>query len=82
MLKALPGKAFPFTVTLITPVAQAFEGKNSFRVEADLDSGSGQLRPGMEGIGKISVGERHLFWIWTRRTFDWLRVQMWNWFGI
>lgn len=82
MVAALPGREFPFTVKLITPVAQVSGGKNSFRVEASLDEGAEELRPGMEGIGKVSIGERRLIWIWSRRTLDWMRVMLWNWFGI
>ena len=37
------------------------------------------LRPGMEGIGKVVVGERSLLWIWTHGFFDWLRLALWNW---
>lgn len=81
-LSALPSDKLAFTITHITPVAQAFGGKNSFRVEANLDPGSTQLRPGMEGIGKVGIGQRRLIWIWTRRTIAWLRIQLWNWTGL
>lgn len=60
-------------------VAQAEEGKNLFRVEAALDPGEVTLRPGMEGVGKITVGERSYAWIWTHRLLDWLRLQAWTW---
>lgn len=60
-------------------MAQAEEGKNLFRVEAKLDRSDIKLRPGMEGVGKILVGERSYAWIWTHRLFDWLRLQAWTW---
>jgi RND family efflux transporter MFP subunit len=82
MLTALPGEALPFTTTLITPVAEAFEGKNSFRVEANLEGRADKLRPGMAGIGKLTVGQNYLIWIWTRQTTSWLRVLIWKWFGL
>jgi RND family efflux transporter MFP subunit len=82
VVTAIPDLPLPFSVTLITPVAQASEGKNRFRVEASLDQRIGQLRPGMEGIGKIDIGERRLVWIWTHSLVDWLRLQAWNWFGV
>jgi hypothetical protein len=51
-----------------------------FRVEAQIDGGNAaRLRPGMEGVGKVSVGERSLIWIWTHGFFDWLRLALWNW---
>ena len=32
-----------------------------------------------EGVAKIDVGRRQLFWIWTRPLVDWLRLQLWSW---
>lgn len=78
-LAALPGQRFPFTVRLITPVTQAKEGRSVFRVEASLDGDTSGLRPGMEGIGKVEAGQRNLFWIWTHRLVDHLRLVFWSW---
>lgn len=70
----------PLTVTKVTPVASAQDGKNTFRVEASLNGDiSPRLRPGMEGIGKVSVGSRSLWWIITHTFTDWLRLGLWNW---
>lgn len=82
MVAALPGETFPFIVTLVTPVASVTDGRNHFRVEANLDSVSKTLRPGMEGVGKIDVHRKLLVWIWTHRFFEWLRLQIWSWVGI
>jgi multidrug resistance efflux pump len=78
MLAGLSGEALDFKVVNIS-MAQAEEGKNLFRVEAKLDRSQIPLRPGMEGVGKISVGEMSYAWIWTHRLFDWLRLQAWTW---
>jgi multidrug resistance efflux pump len=70
----------PLTVTKVTPVATAQDGKNTFRVEANLNGDiSPRLRPGMEGIGKVSVGSRSLWWVITHSFTDWLRLGLWNW---
>lgn len=82
VLAALVGERFPLTVSLVTPVAQAREGRNTFRVEAVLGELVPGLRPGMEGVGKVSIGEEYFAWIWTRRFFDWLRLQAWAWMGV
>ena len=37
------------------------------------------LRPGMEGVAKVWVGERPLAWTWTRRLMDWIRLTGWRW---
>ena len=80
VLSSLPDQNLPFTVRTITPVATQHDGRNVFRVEAHIDGGNAaRLRPGMEGIGKVTVGERSLIWIWTHGFFDWLRLSLWNW---
>ncbi|MEO8008774.1 MAG: HlyD family efflux transporter periplasmic adaptor subunit, partial [Betaproteobacteria bacterium] len=76
---SIPGERFNFKVTKITPVNTAKEGRNFFRVEAQLDSGADRLRPGMEGIGKIYVDERKLVWIWTHSLTEWLQLWVWSW---
>jgi hypothetical protein len=37
------------------------------------------LRPGMEGVGKVEVGERKVLWVWTHGLTDWLRLALWRW---
>jgi len=76
---SIPGERFSFKVTKITPVNTAKEGRNFFRVEAQLERGADRLRPGMEGIGKIYVDERKLVWIWTHSLTDWLQLWVWSW---
>ena len=65
-LSGLPGQTLDFLVQQITPVASQQEGRNYFRVEAHLLSAPERIRPGMEGVGNIGVGDRKLIWIWTR----------------
>ena len=36
------------------------------------------MRPGMEGVVNIEIGQEKLLWIWTRRLVDWLRLFAWN----
>lgn len=79
LVAALPDTTFPFTVDRITPIAVAFEGRMYFKVEGHLNSGSDRLRPGMEGVGKISAGEGRLVWIWSRSLLYWTRLAAWKW---
>jgi RND family efflux transporter MFP subunit len=76
-LTALPGRTFPISVGKITPVAQAVDGRNAFRVEARLEAQGPQLRPGMEGVAKVQAGRHRLAWSWTRRLTDWLALTLW-----
>jgi len=79
VLPSMPEETFPFLVEKITPVSIAKEGRTFFRVEAKMEKVSDRLRPGMEGIGKITVDRRRLIWIWTRDAIDWVRLKLWAW---
>jgi len=79
VLTALPRMRLPFTVTRLTPVSLAEEGKNHFLVESRLEEASDRLRPGMEGYGKVTVDRRRLIWIWTHDIVDWVRLWAWTW---
>ncbi len=80
-LSGMPQERLSFTVRQVTPISTPQDGRNYFRVEAQLDQATVRLRPGMEGIGKVEVGERKLIWIWTHPLVDWLRLWAWKWFG-
>jgi multidrug resistance efflux pump len=81
VLSALPDHDIQVIVDSITPVTRAAEGRNYFNVEARLKDERGLYRPGMEGVSKISVGERRYVWIWTRELVNWLRLWSWRWIG-
>lgn len=78
VLSALPYQPLDFAVSKITPVSTAEQGRNFFRVEAKLEHPSPDLRPGMDGVGKVAVGRRKLLWIWTHNLTDWARLFAWK----
>jgi len=77
-LRSLPNETFDFVVTRITPVSQSGNGRNAFRLEANLDGAPDALRPGMDGIAKIEAGEHPIGVIWTRAFVRWARLQLWR----
>lgn len=82
MLSALPNVPFGFVVRKITPISTAREGRNYFRVEAQLENVSERMRPGMEGVGKILVDRRKLVSIWTRDLREWMQIWVWSWWPL
>ena len=78
-LSAAAEDTFEIIVEKITPVSVPGEGANYFQVEAALVETPAFLRPGMQGVGKIAIGERRLLWIWTHKLVDWLRLKLWSW---
>jgi len=77
-LAGLPDDPMPIVVQRITPISTVDDGRNFFAVQARLLSDETQmLRPGMQGVGKVYIGQRKLVWIWTHDMLDWL--SMWAW---
>lgn len=91
VLAGLPGQHMDIRVSQVSPVANAEDGHNSFRVEAAvMPSPNSQgkaggadvvglgLQPGMEGVGKVKVGEHSLLWLGFHRIWDWARYTAWS----
>jgi multidrug efflux pump subunit AcrA (membrane-fusion protein) len=79
VLTSMPNDTLPLEVSKITPVSVVDQGRNYFRVEAVARGATAQLRPGMEGVGKIEVDERKLIWIFTHKLVHWFRMWTWTW---
>ena len=78
-LTSMPNREIPLVVDKITPVSVIEQGRNFFRVEAVAKGEIDKLRPGMEGVGKIQIERRTLFWIWTHKLTHWVRMWVWSW---
>ncbi|MFK7855484.1 MAG: efflux RND transporter periplasmic adaptor subunit [Granulosicoccus sp.] len=78
-LTGLPDSKLPFTVDRIVPLSTPREGRNVFEVQGELDEQSNSIRPGMEGIAKVTVERRKLIWVWTHELIDWLKLTLWAW---
>ncbi len=73
-----PKLKFPVTVQMIEPAAVTKKDGNVFLVRLQLDRRvENWWRPGMTGLCKISTEKQSLFWIFTHRTVDFLRMKLW-----
>jgi hypothetical protein len=79
LMTGLSDTPMNFVVSKITPLAESEEGRNYFRIEARVDQPPVSLRPGMEGVGKVEIGDRSLWWIATRSLNEWLVITLWKW---
>jgi len=78
-LIGLPYDQLAISISRITPVATVQNGGNYFRVEGNMqDMNETLLRPGMQGISKIQVGEESVLWVWTHTLFERLRLWFWS----
>ena len=80
-LSALPQQPISFTIDRLTPVISDVDGGSYFNVEASLLTGDIALQSGMEGIGKVVIGERKYADIWSRSFLEWLRLKLWSFWG-
>lgn len=78
-LTGQPNLSHAFKVSTVTATASVQDGTNGFRVEAAWDGSVPALSPGMQGVGKVEVGEANLLTLWTRSSIDWLRLKLWTW---
>jgi RND family efflux transporter MFP subunit len=74
---SLPGEVFALRVKMITPISEVRDGRNYFRVDAELTRELDLLRPGMMGTGKLITGRRALGWIMFHDLWNWLRLSLW-----
>ena len=77
-LAGMPDEIIPLRISRIFPVASADQGSNHFRVEGELETTPGGLRPGMQGVAKIVVGRASLLTVWTSSLLDRLRLWFWS----
>lgn len=75
---ARPEASRPFRIDRVLGSARVIDGRNVLVAEADLAvAGPTWLRPGMEGVARIHVGPRRIWWIVLHRAVDYLRLNFW-----
>ncbi len=79
VLAALPSQTLQLRLGEIVTIADSETLSPVFRVEARLGEEPEALRPGMQGVAKVVVGERPRWWVWSHDLLDWLRLHLWRW---
>ncbi len=77
-LESLPHHPLEGRLVRIYPRSELREAENVFVGRVELASQSPELRPGMRGRAKLSVGPRPLLWILFHRAWDHLLFR-WGW---
>jgi len=72
-----PSQRIEFRVERINPIAEVVNQRNVFKVRVELLETYPWMRPGMEGVARVSVGKRRYVWIWTRKIVNWIRMKLW-----
>lgn len=72
-----PGQYIRFVVERVNPAAEVVNNRNVFKVRARLLETRPWMRPGMEGVAKVTVEKRSYAWIWSRKVVNWIRMKLW-----
>lgn len=77
-LASRPQDKYRIQLERLEPAAVAKQGGNVFIARCRIvDPVPAEWRPGMTGLGKVRAGWKTLFWIFTHRTMDFLRLKLW-----
>jgi multidrug resistance efflux pump len=74
---ARPDAVQAFQLERLQPASVVHDRQTVFLGEARLDTSETWLRPGMEGIAKITVGPRPSWWVLFHSAVDYLRMKLW-----
>lgn len=77
-MTALPATVWQAELGDVLPVAVSEQGKSTFRVLANIDGDTSALRPGMQGVGKIHIGKRSMFWVYSHKLGERIRYLAWK----
>lgn len=80
-LESFPVHTFHGVVTVVSPRSEVASDHRVFLARVDVPNGEGLLRPGMQGLGKISVGFHPAGYVLFRGIGMWLWTKLWSWFG-
>jgi RND family efflux transporter MFP subunit len=80
-LEAYPQETFRGSVTVVSLQSQIERDQRVFYARVSVRNSEGMMRPGMQGVGKVSAGWRALGVVLLRRPVMWLYSLLWSWGG-
>lgn len=80
-VEGFPTQTFRGNVSVVSPKSHVDGDARFFYARVDVPNPDGQLRPGMQGRGKISTGWHPVGYVLFRGPMLWLYSKLWSWFG-
>jgi RND family efflux transporter MFP subunit len=80
-LEAFPTQTFSGVVNVVSPAGQVAGESRAFYARIAVPNPDGNLRPGMQGFGKVRTGLRPLGYVIFRDPALWVWSKLWGWFG-
>src|SRR3954469_21235876 len=81
-LDGFPSATFKGTVDVVSPKSEASGDHRIYYARVTVPNPDGDMRPGMQGRGKINSGWRPLGYVLLRKPAMWIWSLLWNWFGV
>lgn len=78
-LEGLPLRTFKGTVAVVSPKSDLEGEERVFYARVNIADPQGQMRPGMEGRGKVSAGWHPIGYVLLRRPVMWIYSKLWSW---
>ena len=75
--RSQPEQRFEIRGERLMPMAAPVEAANAFELRCGISAPAQWMRPGMEGLAKLDVGERPIWWIATHKMVDTARLWLW-----
>ena len=80
-LDSYPQRTWRGRVSMVSPEARVGDGERTFTVEVPLANADADLRAGMTGRAKISLGWKPAGYVLLRQPALWAWQTLWNWIG-
>jgi len=80
-LDSFPARKFRGIVTILSPTGTLEGDQRVFFARIRVPNPSGLIRPGMQGVSKISIGWRPAGYVLFRGAAMWIWSKLWAWFG-
>ena len=74
---ARPEDTQPLRVARVRPSAEIRNERNVYIAEAEVETDAAWMRPGMEGVARVYVGRRAVWWVTLHGIIDYLRLNYW-----
>lgn len=81
-LNSFPTRVFRGSVSVVSPRGTVVGDSRVFFARVAIPNPGGEIRPGMEGRGKIRVGWYSSGYVLFRRPLAWIYARVWSWFGV
>ena len=72
-----PDTSSNISLVNVSPGAQLYKNHNVYIAEADIEINESWVKAGMEGVGKVTVGRRRVYWVVFHKIINYAYLKFW-----